>query len=261
MILTIDIRNSYIVLGSFKDGQLVHTCRISAKQQQTSDQYAILLKDVFALDGMSFSQMEGAIISSVVPSLTPVLKRAIEFLAGCQVLVVDNSIKSRLNLIEPDSSAMLSDIAPDIVCSALYAVHHYPQPTIIIDNGTAIKFTAVNQEKKIAGCAICPGMEMGLHSLTKHTAQLSGIALHRPSKAIECSTGEALNSGMILGTASMLDGMIDHFDRELDGGSTIVFTGVYDDLLIPCCSHQIQVHKTMVLEGLRLVYQLNTKKG
>lgn len=247
MLLAINIRNSFLELGIFEQEKLVHTCRVSAKRSRTADQYAILLKDVFLLEGYSLDKNTQTVLASVVPELQPVLCRAVYLLTGCEPLVIDAAARQKFGVSQ-------ADMAPDTVCAALYAAENYPLPAVLVDNGTAIRLVGLDKSGTIAGCAICPGIELSLKALTSSTSQLPAIAFRSAQRVLGQTTEEALNAGLIMGAASMIDGMIERFDRELGGGAYVVLTGRHTEVLAPLCSHKMTVNNALTLKGLRLAY-------
>lgn len=247
MLLAINIRNSFLELGIFDGDCLMHTCRISTDRTRTSDQYAILIRDVFAIEGYTFDKNTNSVMASVVPELSGVLKRAAKLLIGKEPFVIDEKAKEILGVGQ-------MEMAENTVCNALYIREHYPLPAVLVDNGTTVKLVGVNENGKVAGYAFCAGIELTLKALTTATSQLPSIAFRAAPRAMGQTIEEALNAGVILGAASMIDGMINRFASELGGLNSVILTGKYTDVLPPLCEHEMIVNDYLALEGLRLVY-------
>ena len=254
MLLAVNIRNINLVVGAFEGEKLLAMFRLSTQRQMTPDQYAVAFRDVFALKGFSCREATGAIISSVVPELTDIIKEAMEMLMDCPVLTISPGIRTGLD-IRVDNPASLGG---DFVASAVYALKYYPKPCIIADLETATKLSALDRDGCFVGGAIAPGVQVSLSALSAHTSQLPAIAIGKAPRAIGKNTVESMNSGVVLGTACMLDGMFDRFDEELGGGSFIAATGSLAPAILPYCRHKVEYNETLILEGLRLIYEKNS---
>lgn len=254
MILTADVGNTNITLGGFKDGKFVFVSRVFTQKDKTSDEYAIILNSIFHLYGIKNNTFEGAVISSVVPLVTLALKNAISKLLGCNVLVVSPGIKTGLN-IKIDNPSILGS---DLVCSAVGAIANYPLPCVIVDLGTATKVSAISADGAFLGVSISPGVEISLNALNKNTAQLPQIGLDGTPNLIGTNSVDSMRSGIIYGTASMIDGMLVRFSKALGEVKTVVATGGISRFIIPHCQSEIIENENLVLEGLVEVYRKNT---
>ncbi len=257
MILAIDIGNSHIVLGCFDNKRIVFTERVATDLKKTELEYAIILKAVLELHGTSPQELEGAVISSVVPPLVPVLCNAIEKISpNIRPLVVDHSIRTGLpiRLDHPEQ------VGCNLIVDAVGACAEYGTPVIVIDFGTATTLSVIDKEGCYIGGAILPGVQVSLNSLVSGTAQLPNISLTNPSHVLAKNTVDSMKSGVLYGNAAAIDGMIDRIQSELGCNTALVAAGDLADKVIPCCRHEINVDETLPLKGLRILYEMN-KRG
>ena len=254
MILAVDIGNTNIVFGAFEGDTLRFTSRISTVRSRMEDEYAVTLLSVLRLNNLPEAEFDGAIISSVVPELTPVFKRAIQKVITGKVLIIGPGIKTGLD-IKIDSPA---GVGADLVCSAVYAKSAMPLPAIIIDMGTATKLTVLDKSGAFIGGAIVPGMKVSLDALASSTAQLPAIGIEAPKTAICNNTVDCMRSGSVFGSAAMVDGMIDRFCEELGQQASVVITGGHARHIVPLCRHQMTYNQDVMLLGLKIIYDKNS---
>lgn len=254
MILAIDIGNSNIMLGGFEGDQLTFVVNMSTEINKTADEYASKMLGVLSVHKAVGKSVSGAIISSVVPPLNSVIKKALRLLWGIDAMTVGPGVKTGLN-IHCDTP---SSVGADLICACV-AVHKlYGGPALIIDMGTATKMTVVNAKGAFAGVSIIPGVLMGLNSLSEQTAQLPKIGLEAPKNVIGKNTADSMRSGVIFGNAAMIDGMIDRIKDELGAETLSVYaTGGVAHLIIPHCKHTIAFDEHLVLRGLHIIYKKN----
>lgn len=260
MVFTIDAGNTNIVLGTFsEDGKLRFTARIATDTLMTGDQYAAVIANILNLYGVSRQEVRGSVISTVVPALVQSLSSAVELLFGSKPLVLGKGIKSGLRV-----KGMSSDmIGADLVCGAVGALKKYPSPLIIFDFGTATTVTAIDREGTFIGGSIIPGVMVSLRALSSSAALLQDIF---PDGAeispISLDTATCMRSGSLLGTASMMDGMIERFREELGSDAFVVATGGLAKLIVPHCKTPgVVKDDTLLLDGLYEIYMLNQNKN
>ena len=253
MVFTIDIGNRNIVVGTVNRQGVLFVERMSTDHKKTELEYAILLKSAMEIHGITTNEIKGCIISSVVPPVTSVINRALEKLTGEKALVVGPGIRTGLN-IKIDNPAQLGS---DLVVDAVAGIAEYPLPLIIIDMGTATTMSAIDAAGNYLGGVIIPGVRVALDSMVSRTAQLPRISFEAPKKAIGKNTIECMKSGSVLGSASMLDGMIDRLEEELSQDATVVATGGIAPFITPHCKHKIICDDTLLLKGLYLIYNKN----
>ena len=255
MILAVDIGNSNIVLGCIEDRKIEKEARIATDIVKTSDQYCVELKSILDLLCVDIQRIEGAIISSVVPPVLNSFKTAIIKLTGKVPLVVGPGIKTGLNILL-DNPAIAGG---DLIVAAVAALAEYKPPLLIIDMGTATTITAIDSKGNYLGGCICPGVKISAEALSSKTAQLPAISLEAPKKAIGRNTIDSMRSGLMMGSAAMLDGMIERMEQELGQKTTVVATGGIARFVLPMCNREILYDKDLLLKGLTLLYENNKK--
>lgn len=253
MVLAADIGNSTIAVGCFEGETIQFVERLSTNRNASALEFAVLIKTVLELNGLSGKTFEGSIISSVVPSITNRFAAAIERLTGRRPLIVGPGLKTGLVLRLENSSQLGSDRVTDAVA----AVHHYPCPLIIIDMGTATTISVVDQHRQFVGGMIMPGLMISMEALSSQTSQLPQISLDPPKRAIGRNTVDCMRSGIILGCASTLDGAIDRIEEELGQSCTVVSTGGHARLVIPYCKRSVILDDQLLLKGLMVLYGKN----
>lgn len=253
MLLAFDIGNSNITLGVFDADILICTARIATDKKKTSDQYAVDIKNILDLHGVNCEEAEDCIICSVVPQTGSAVAAAVAQLFEIVPLEVGPGIKTGLN-IKIDNPAQLG---ADLVAGAVGAIAEYTLPCIVIDMGTATTVSVIDKEGRFLGGAIAAGVNLTLKALCENTAQLPSVSLTAPSCPIGSNTADCMRSGIIFGTASMLDGMIDRISDELEERPTVVATGGLSKLIINYCKNDIIFNENLLLEGLKDIYEKN----
>lgn len=255
MLLTVDIGNSNIVLGVFEnDDKPRLTLRIKTDITRTMDEYAINFNSMLRINNIDISDLDGAIISSVVPNLSAPISNAVYKLINKQPLIVGPGIKTGLD-IRIDNP---SQLGCDMVVDAVSAINSYGAPVIVIDMGTATTFSAIGKNAEYLGAAITPGVRISMNALASSAAQIFQINIENPKKAIGTNTTDSLKSGIVFGYAGMVDGMIDRFEKEIGVGSCkVVATGGLSGVIVPHCRHDIIYDKDLLVKGLYLIYNKN----
>lgn len=253
MLLAIDIGNTNIVIGCIKDDEIVFKARIATDRTRTSDQYGVEIKNMLEAFGVSKEDVEDCIIASVVPPVFNSVQTGVLKVIGKQPMVVGPGLKTGLN-IHVD---IPSQVGSDLIVAAVAALAEYPAPLVLIDLGTATTIEVIEPENVFIGGLIFPGVMVSLDSLSSHAAQLPGISLDKPKKVIGKNTVDCMRSGMMYGTAAMLDGLIDRIAEELGHESTIIATGGLAQFIVPLCKHQIILEKELLLKGLNIIYKKN----
>lgn len=249
MVLTIDVGNSNIVMGGYREGGICFLSRVATNLLYEADQYAVLFRDILSLYGYSGEHVDGIIISTVVPELTGNILEAFAHISDAKPHLLTHSDKGSLRIVD-DST----ELGMDILSSAIAVYNTRPLPAIIIDMGTATKFSSIDRAGVLRGIAIAPGLFVSLDALFSRASLLSGIPLDAPAEAMGRTSAASIKSGVIYGSASMLDGMIDRFEEELGEKANIVATGGAARLVVPHCRHKIDIVDTLLLDGLYHVY-------
>lgn len=255
MILTVDAGNSHIVMGAFQEDTLQFVGKISSHRHQTADELAVQMQAVLALHGVELPAIRGSILSSVVPQTTRALVEAIRFLTKKAPLLVGPGIRTGIHILIDNPAQLGGDLLVDCVAAASL----YPKPLIVIDMGTATSLSVVNEKNCMIGGAIAPGFALSLEALSAGTAQLPYISADAPKKAIGTNTIDCMRSGIVLGTASMLDGMIARFEEELQQTCFVVATGTAAQEICRHTKREIHYNPNLLLEGLYLLYQKNSR--
>ena len=256
MILAVDIGNSNIVIGGLDGMEILFEARLRTDATKTSDEYCIDLKMILEVYGVQASLVEGAIISSVVPQVLNSIQTALKKLTGHTALVVGPGLKTGLN-IKIENPAQTG---ADLVVASVAALREHKAPIIVIDMGTATTVTVLDETGAFIGGSICPGVKISLDALTDRTALLPGLQLDQPKRAIGKNTIDCMRSGIMLGTACMMDGLIQRFEEEIGSKATVVATGGIARFIIPMCRTPIIYDKDLLLKGLAILYRDNTKK-
>lgn len=253
MILAIDIGNTNIVIGCFEGSSIKFMERLSTNHKATELEYAILFKNVLEIYSVTPSQLDGGIISSVVPSLTNVVKNAMGKLSKSRILVVGPGVKTGLSIMTDNPG----QLGADLVVDAVACINEYPLPAVIFDMGTATTISVVDKSKNYLGTVIMPGVEISLGSLVGGTSQLPKISLDAPKRVIGTNTSDSMKSGIIFASASSIDGMIDRIENELGEKTTVIATGGLAGTIVPYCRHEIILDDELLLKGLSVIYNKN----
>lgn len=255
MILTVDVGNSNIVLGGVRDGEILFEARLRTNAAKTSDEYCIDLKMILDVYGVQTRQIEGAIIASVVPQVLNSMQTAIKKLTGKSSLVVGPGLRTGLNIqIENPGQA-----GADLVVGCVAAMLEHKGPLIVIDMGTATTMAVVDKNGAFIGGSIAPGVRISMDALTEKTALLPGLQLDQPKKVIGRNTIDCMRSGIMLGAAAMLDGMIERMEDELGYKTTVIATGGIARFVTPMCRREVLFDKDLIVKGLAALYRDNKR--
>ena len=258
MILAIDMGNTNIVIGGIDEQKTYFEERITTVHSRTSTEYALLIKDILELHSIDKSQIEGGIVSSVVPPLNAPIQSAIKKIFGRRPLMVGAGMKTGLNIIMDNPKTVGSDQIVD----AIAALQEYPCPIIVIDMGTATTMSVIDKSGNYTGGVILPGLKVSLDSLSGKTAQLPYISLDIPGRVIGKNTIDCMRSGILYGNAAQMDGIIDRMEEELGETASVVATGGLSRFVTPLCRHKIHYDQALLLKGLLVLYRKNTtEKG
>lgn len=256
MLLTVNIGNFNMLLAVYQNNKMLFRSQLRTDPMKTADEYAIQLKNVLSLYGVSCEDLTGAIISCVAPALTSSLKDAILLLHKVRILTVGPGLKTGLN-IKIDNPAQLG---ADLVACAAAVRAKFPAPNVVINFDTAISAMGIDKDGAVIGCCISPGIRLSLEALTTHAAQLPQIDLeHIPITIAGTNTVASMEAGLILGNACMLDGLIERFAALLGAEPTVVATGDFSRQIASQCRHEIICEPNLICDGLAALYRRNTK--
>lgn len=254
MLLAVNVGNTNTVLGVFRGADLERRWRVSTELERTADELAVLFAGLLEQAELSFSsQITGVVISSVVPTSTTQLREMVHRYFNFPPVVVEPGTRTGLS-IQTDNPR---EVGADRIANALAAFHRYGGPCIVIDFGTATTYDVVSEAGEFLGGAIAPGVQTSNASLSRETARLPQVELQGPRSPIGKNTVEAIQAGLIFGTAAETDGMIERIRKELGGTATVVATGGLAGQIVPHCQFVDEVDPWLTLEGLRLVFERN----
>ena len=256
MILAVDIGNSNIVIGGIEGDEIRFEARLRTDATKTSDEYCIDLKMILEVYRIPAEEIQGMIIASVVPQVLNSMKTALKKLTGKDALVVGPGLKTGLN-IKIDNP---QQTGADLVVGCVAALREHKPPLIVIDMGTATTVIVIDRTGAMIGGAICPGVKISMDALTDRTALLPGLQLDQPKKAIGRNTIDCMRSGIMLGAACMMDGLVQRMEEELGSETTVIATGGIAKFVVPMCRKKMIYDKDLLVKGLVALYRDNTPK-
>lgn len=257
MLLAIDVGNTQTHLGVFKGDDLVHEWRASTDSKRTADEWALLFGQFLSFEGLSFdTQISGVAICSVVPRATQELRTMTGRYFGYPPVVVEPGIKTGIAVVTDNPR----EVGADRIANAVGARHLFPdEPVVVCDFGTAITIDAISAKGEYLGGAIATGVDTSATALFASTAQLNRVELVAPETAIGRTTTTSIQSGIIYGTAGMVDGLIERVVKELGGHAQVVTTGGFAALIAEHCHRIERVELRLTLLGLRLIFERNSE--
>ncbi len=253
MLLTIDVGNTNLTLGLYEGDQLVRHWRLATDHSRMPDEYGLQLLGLFENAGRSPKDLTGISLASVVPPLTMRVVQACREYLGQEPLVVDAGIKTGVKIRYEDPRA----VGADRVCDAVAVMKLYGGPACVVDFGTATTFNAITREGEYLGGAITAGVNLAAEALYTHAAKLPRIDLQRPPSVIGRNTVHAMQSGLLFGYVSMVEGMVARFRAELGDDMKVVATGGLAEVVAketPVIQH---IAPWLTLDGLRILWELN----
>ena len=253
MILAIDIGNTNIVVGCIDDEKTYFIERLSTVRTKTELEYAVDLKTVLDIYHIKKTDIEGCIISSVVPQITDIARLAAEKILKKEVMVLGPGVKTGLNIMMDNPG----QLGADMVADAVAGLASYPVPFIVIDMGTATTVSVVNDKKQYIGGMILPGVGVSLDALTSRASQLSGISIDAPKHIIGKNTIECMKSGVLYSNAAALAGIVERIEEELGQRTTVIATGGLAKKIVSHCKREIILDEDLLLKGLRVIYEKN----
>lgn len=253
MILALDIGNTNIVIGCIDKERTYFIERLSTVRTKTELEYAVDIKTVLDIYHIKRGDIEGCIISSVVPQITNVAKLAAEKIIKKEVMILGPGVKTGLNIMMDNPG----QLGADLVADAVAGISEYTVPLIIFDMGTATTVSVVDSRKNYVGGMILPGVRVSLDALTARASQLSGISIEAPRKVIGKNTIECMKSGILYSNAAAIDGIIDRIEKELGQKATVLATGGLAKKIVPHCMRNVILDEDLLLKGLLVIYEKN----
>lgn len=255
MLLAIDVGNSTTSVGLFDQNKtLQFQAFVDTDSRKTADQISIDLMNLFTLYHFDYRCITGAILCSVVPPLNFMMEKALTRLLGKPPMVVGPGVKTGLNIRLTNQT----QVGADIVADAVSALEKFTPPIITIDMGTATTIGVITEGRTYEGGLLLPGVNVSLEALSRRAAQLPDISLQHPKSLIGKNTEDCMRSGIVYGTAGMLDGIIDRIREQFPGKElTVVATGGNAPVIVRYCRNHIIYDKYLLMEGLWTIYQKN----
>lgn len=254
MILVIDVGNTNIVLGIYEDKKLLNFWRVKTDADKTSDEYGMIINQLFELNGYKFSDIKEIVICSVVPTIMYTLEHMTRKYFGKEPLVVGPGIKTGMN-IKYDNP---KEVGADRIVDAIAAYELYGGPLVIVDFGTATTYSAVSKNGEYLGGAICPGVRISMDALFQRTAKLPRVELTKPGTVIGKNTVNSMQAGIIYGHVGQVDYIVERMKSELgDPNTKVIATGGLSKLIASESRTVDTINGLLTLEGLRIIYERN----
>jgi len=261
MLLAFDVGNTNIVLGVFRDGELVQNWRMETMRSRSADEYGMMVNQLFEFEGLRLADVKDIIISTVVPSVLYTLQHMSQKYIGTRAMVIGPGIKTGLKIVYDDPT----QVGADRIVNAVAALSKYGGPVVIIDFGTATTFCACTKDWRYVGGSIAPGLKISSDALFEKTAKLPRIEIDEPTTVICKNTIESMQSGLVFGHRGMIEYLTGRIKEELsviDGTGTpvqVVATGGMANLMDMGTGCIDVVDKMLTLEGLACIYEKNKK--
>ncbi len=253
MILVIDVGNTHTVLGLFKDRTLVHSWRIATHMSRTEDEYGIMLHNLFAYSDLSLQSIDGMIISCVVPPMLNMILAMAGKYFQVQPLVVGPGIKTGLPILLDNPR----EVGADRIVNAVAAYDIYRRALIVIDFGTATTFDCVSAKGEYLGGVIAPGLQISTEALYQRASKLPRVELCRPRGVVGKNTVHSMQSGIVYGYLSLVEGLVARLVRELRFSPLVIATGGLASLIADGSEVIAEVDELLTLKGLLKLYELN----
>lgn len=262
MLLAFDVGNTNIVLGVFKDGEMIENWRLETDNGKSADEYGMVINQLFRYSGLDTADVDDVIVSTVVPSVLYTIQHLSQKYFNRRAIVIEAGVKTGL-IVKYDNP---KSVGSDLIVDSVAAYNKYGGPLIVIDYGTATTFTAVTDKAEYLGGTIAPGLKISSEALVQMTAQLPKVELEEPGRVICKNTVTAMQSGLVYGHMGMTEHVVKRMKKELqeicgaDKKVTVVATGGLSSLIDSGVDCIDVVDKELTLEGLEVIYEKNKKE-
>ncbi len=251
MLLVMDVGNTNTTLGIFEGKELKAQWRLATNREQTADEYGILIRNLFTLDGVRADLITGIMVASVVPPLDGVLKETAEKYFQVPALFLGPGVHTGM-AIRYDNP---SEVGADRIADAVAAYEKYGGPCVVVDFGTGINFDVVSEKGEYLGGAIAPGIGIAAEALFERAARLPRVEIREPARVIGTNTVASMQSGLFYGAVGAMDGILDRLVAVLGKNTKVVATGGQASLVAAASKYQPPVDASLTLEGLRIIFE------
>lgn len=252
-LLALDLGNTNLVLGFFRGDELVRSFRFHTDRNRTADEYGVMLKSLILHEGFQMSALQGVAISNVVPALAPVLSEVCTRHLSIEPFFISADVRLDIRILIDNPH----HLGVDLIVAAEEAYARFGGPLVVVDTGTATTISAIDAGGGFLGTTIGPGLAVSADALYQRAPHLPRIVFERPPRPWGTNTTHALQAGILLGHAAMVDGLVAEFKRELGENARVVATGGLAETLVSACRQIDEVVPEMMLEGIRRIYRRN----